>query len=556
MEQTTALLELLQGDDLRAHTQRMNAEVLAETMRGIGHAAYYVSFALAALFLLAWALWPRRRVWTPRGWRDLDAAPLAPGEARGGVGPGGESMLRIERAHAGFAGGILLSMLCAISQQIAIDHERGFIQDQHRKMNAKLRQVREQARQEFMASMPQGQHLSAAELQMELKRAADAARENFVQTHYLYLPRGDSLRRLTLDNPALAADYLWLTSLQYVSSPYRQGQKWDMLHRFYSEILELDPHWVEIHINAGKVLSALEPDRGKTELFLNRAMTRNPGDYQLPMEAGRLYVVPPADPDQLPDYSRRASEYFDQAQERKNLPTSERAALDAVLAVLKREAGLYSASVEKLRAVIDDTETPQPVRENAARELLQAESLVRVDLFQRMVKSYRNAHGDQAPPDLKAALRDFAQRGQAPEFLKPGLEGAVPLDAFGMALEYDARQGVVSSRGVQALRAIQTKTVLEVLLAMFQGNQQRYPSDMQELSDFLRWYYKPPRDDPPYTVVEVLGRNLDATRNPLGGTWSYDKRTGSITLPPECNLQELYRGVDRVLQGLLPAYFR
>jgi len=94
------------------------------------------------------------------------------------------------------------------------------------------------------------------------------------------------------------------------------------------------------------------------------------------------------------------------------------------------------------------------------------------------------------------------------------------------------------------------------LLAMYQEERQRYPSDMQELSDFLKGHYKPPRDAPPYAVVEVLGRNLDATRNPLGGPWNYDQHSGSISLPPECNIQELYRGVDAILQGRLPPYFR
>src|SRR5471030_297880 len=107
------------------------------------------------------------------------------------------------------------------------------------------------------------------------------------------MPIGDSLAYLTLGNTALAADYLWLTSNQYVATSFHRGHKFEMLNRFYNAMLDMDPHWIDAEVNAGKVLSALEPNRFAVEQFYIRAIVNNPDDWRLPYEAGRLFVVPP-----------------------------------------------------------------------------------------------------------------------------------------------------------------------------------------------------------------------------------------------------------------------
>ena len=144
MEQAgPAVVDLLQHGEMRAHALRMKAEALAETVRGLGYAAYCALFALGVLLLLAWVFWPRRRVLILRGWRDIDLPPPPPEAWRGGIGNRMADLVRFERAHAGFAGAILLLVLCAVGQQVTIDQERGFIADQDRKMRARLLRVKD-----------------------------------------------------------------------------------------------------------------------------------------------------------------------------------------------------------------------------------------------------------------------------------------------------------------------------------------------------------------------------------------------------------------------------
>jgi hypothetical protein len=394
------------------------------------------------------------------------------------------------------------------------------------------------------------------ELEREVKEAEDAARDNIVQSHYLYIPKGNSLRYLSLGNSSVAADYMWITSLQYVTSPFQQGHKFDFLHKFYEEILELDPHWVDTYVNMGKVLSALDPDRYRTQHFLDECITRNPGDFRLPMEAGRLFVVPTVRRKLNQDYSLKASQYFEAALSRQNLPTAERAGLEDLIGRLKREAGMHGAAAEQLWKIVNDPDVPKNLRENSSREWLQAESLVRVDLFQQLVNGFKTRRG-KWPQDLTIALMDFCAQPNArgPAWFKDGLSGAKPLDAYGLPLLYDPVTGEVASHGVRALNATRASRVIDSLIASIYSEPGReFPRDMAELNKHIRRVF-PTADQAPLPVVDALGEELDAEKSPLGGPWNYDPNTGKITLPPECNSRELLRNANMTLEGRVPAYF-
>jgi hypothetical protein len=535
-------------DWLQARLLQHEQEATLEALRNSGYGLYLVLFVLGAVLLLAWAGWPRERVLTWRSWR-------------------------CERALPGLAGALLLLLLCAVSQQLAIDDRRGFIADVQRRTEADLRRAAAVSPQE---------------------------RENIIRSHYMYLPEGDSLRYLSLGNTALAADYLWLTSLQYVSSPFRQRQKFGLMRRFYQGILDLDPHWVEIHVNAGRILSALDPNRTRTEQFFVQAITQNPDDYRLPMEAGRLYVIPPTDPRLLKVYSDKAGYYFEKARdrfakdpERARSAAATIASLEDLIARLKMEAGYHQVARDYLWKVARDQSAPEALRQVSSLAWLQAESLYRLDLWRRLAAGYRARHG-QFPPSLSGAFREAlasteerqhlpAMRG---EDLEAGRRGAPPLDAYGHPLRYDPAAGeaalrelpgradvrdavaeaagmAVISPGVQAQRAIQVASIIEAMAQLFHGecqevlrvNPPRFPRDLPELNAFLRAYHRPPRD-PPFTVTDAIGLDLDCTRNPLGGAWDYDPAAGLIRLPGVCAADELFRHRLAAFEGRPPPYFK
>jgi len=535
-------------DWLQSRVLRHEQEASLETLRSLGYNLYLALFVLGALLLLSWACWPRERALTWRKWR-------------------------CERGLPGLAGALLLLLLCAVSQQLTIDERRGFIADVQRRMEAELRRAAAVSPQE---------------------------RENIIRSQYMYLPEGDSLRYLTLGNTALAADYLWLTSLQYVSSPFRQQHKFGLMRRFYQGIMDLDPHWIEIHVNAGRILSALDPNRTRTEQFFLHAITQNPDDYLLPMEAGRLYVVPPTDPRLLKVYSEKASYYFEKARdrfekdpERARSGAATLASLEDLIARLKMEAGYHQVARDYLWKVSQDPSAPEALRRISSLAWLQAESLYRQDVWYRLVAEYRARHG-QFPRSLTDAFREALaspeERQRLPamrrEDVEAGLRGAPPLDAYGHLFRCDPAAGeaalrelqgradvrdpvaeaaakAVLSPGVQAQRAIQVASIIEAMAVLFRSECEEvlgvrppcFPRDLVELSAFLNTYYRPPRDKP-FTVTDAIGLDLDCTRNPLGAAWDYQPAEGRIQLPAICVPDDLFRNKLAAFEGQSPPCFK
>src|SRR5580765_2367352 len=139
------------------------------------------------------------------------------------------------RKRIATAGAALLFAMFALYFQTRIDAQRGFIGDLEKRNDEKFKKI-------------------------EKEKGKEAA----LKMQYMYLPKKDSLRVLTLNNPSLAADYVWLTNLQYVSNSFRRGEKFEMLSRFYRTMVDLDPKWIDAEVNGGKVLSALTEDRDKS----------------------------------------------------------------------------------------------------------------------------------------------------------------------------------------------------------------------------------------------------------------------------------------------------
>lgn len=404
---------------------------------------------------------------------------------------------------------IIFFILCAIRQQTLIDLNRGFIADQEQRYEAAIK-----------------------------KLGGRKNKEEVLRAQYMYMPEGNSLSYISLGNPSLAADYVWLTSLQYVSNAFRRGHKFEMLSRFYRTMLDLDPHWISAAINGGKVLSALEDDRYLVEIFYIRAVIENPDDWKLPYEAGRLFVVPPLDPEQLPNYSRRAVAWFKTARSRKSFPSSEQRAVDDLISRLSLESGeaYYEEAADMLRKHATNPDYPQAFREISARDYLNAHSLVIVSKLQQMVDTYQKTQGG-FPPSLKPIFTMFPEGGTT--YMN---------DDFGHPIEYDAVTGRVSSRGVNARRAIQVACIIHTLIANFKADHnERVPRDLNELRDDVRKVYKNPAFTLSAAITDAIGMDLDPTRSPIG-SWDYDPVRGIIQLPPYCSMDDLYKNVDKIFK--------
>lgn len=487
-----------QMQEIRERAAQVERMAFAQELGDWGYVLYFALFALGAALLVGWAFWPRHRVLTLRGWADSSALPAG--------------VPAFERAHAGCAAAMLVLVLCAISHQRGIDSERGFIEDRWVRMDRDLR---------------------------EAERRGPQAVEEVVKSHYLYLPEGDALHYLFLGNDSLAADAVWLTSLQYVSSPFRRGQKFEMMYRFYETVLDLDPRWVTIHARAGKLLSAIDPDRYRAERFFMRSIAANPEDWVLPMEAGRLFVVPPERPSLLRDYSTRSANYFETALRRESLPAEMRVSLKDMVARLRSEGEDYDIAAQYLWEVASNRENPKPLRDSASRAWLQAESLLRVQRVRERLEAFRKSVG-QAPPKLGAL------------FDRPEYDLA---DAYGYPIALDPKSGEPYSDGYRCQRALQASTVIQTLIAIYRRERGQYPPDLNDLTLWVREYFKPP-NHATFPMLEALGEELDCATNPMGGTWDYKPDTGTIELPPRASANRLFANVDMALDGQPPSFFR
>ena len=415
-------------------------------------------------------------------------------------------------------GAIILLMLCALSNQTTIDRNRGFIADQERRYDRMMQ---------------------------ELEHRTD--KEEVLRAQYLYMPVGNSLAYITLGNTGIAADYLWLTSMQYVSGNFRRGHKFEMLHRFYTTMLELDPHWVDALLNAGKILSALEPDRFAVEKFYIQTIVANPGEWRLPNAAGRLFVVPPLNLEEQPKYSDRAVGWLHSAMQCTSFPKDMRVRTSNLLGLLSAEAGYYEAADGILYQQATDRKGDSNFRSIAAHDWMNVRSIRMARELSNMIIAYKRQLGS-LPPSLETMLKSGPAAAAAfkTEYQIDNSTSSLT-DAFGFEFDYDPQTGKVASPGVNVRKTLTVHDVISTLIAIYRGeHDNRPPKTLIDLRNWVREFYSSPSNPPSAGVKEAIGSDLDPTRCPLG-KWDYDPRTGVIALPPYCTAQRLYQRTDDVM---------
>lgn len=405
-------------------------------------------------------------------------------------------------------GAALLCAMAAVFIQTKIDGERGFIADQEQRYDAKLKEI-----------------------------AMKKGKEEALKQQYMYMPAGDSLNYMTLGNPSLAADYVWLTSLQFVSNSFRRGNKFEMLSRFHKTTSDLDPHWVDAQVNGGKVLSALIEEREKSEQSYQYDIAKNwdnpKGVWRLRFEAGLLFINPPNDPRRMAEYSRKSWTYFDQAMQEKYFPKSMVPLTKDRIARLRLESGsaFYREAENMMAQNATASDTPESLKKISQRDWLKAHSMAQAAALTDEAAAYKKEHG-ALPKDLSPILKRFA---------KPD---AFATDAYGFPFDYVPETGIVTSHGAKALQAIQAAHVINDLMFLFRNQHEGlFPKDLVEFRTFLREYKSMPLHPPSVMVLEAIGNDLDPTTGPLG-PWKYDAEKGEIVLPPECNGRALYAHVD------------
>jgi hypothetical protein len=480
----------------------------AEKLSGISSQIFFAALIIASLLLIFSVFLPRPRevgVMLPRGFRGLFARMAG---------------LRIFLSTSSL---VALLLLCALTKQLNIDGRRGFIEDQERRYDAQVKRL-----------------------------AYVAGSEEALRAQYLYMPEGQSLKYMTLNNPSLAADYLWLTSLQYVSNSFRRGQKFGLLLRFYNTIQELDPHWIDAISNGGKVLSAVEPDRLAVEKFYFTASINNPKSWRLRYEAGRMFVVPPLNLDMQKEYAQHALNWFNDALRLLKWETQTPAISQAIRDIneiagrMALEADYYDAAEEMLYKQATDPKNDVMLRKAAAQDLLTARTMVLIVKVQKKLDEFKAIYGAY-PQQLN--LLFMSRRDPILGVFSKGDSSFVDVDAFGFKLEYDPQAGKVSSRGVKARQANQAAAIVNGMIENFRGVNKRLPHDLFELQTFTYGVYAAPNEPPTANITDAIGRDLNVTMSPLGVPWEFDKVFGVVTVPSFCKPENLYRNAEKFLNG-------
>ena len=107
-----------------------------------------------------------------------------------------------------------------------------------------------------------------------------------IEEDLLYLPNGRYLKIASLGHSALAADLVYLWSIQHYSNYEREDRFRYVEHVFGSVIAELDPGFTDAYSLGAMILSVEAHDLDGALRLLDLGIERNPEDWILPYIAG------------------------------------------------------------------------------------------------------------------------------------------------------------------------------------------------------------------------------------------------------------------------------
>ena len=244
--------------------------------------------------------------------------------------------------------------------------------------------------------------------------------------HLLYLPTGRYLKALTLGYESLAADLIYIWSIQYYSN-YQIRDRYDYLDRIYRQVIsELDPHFLDPYL-VGSMIMSVEADRDDLALrLLEEGAEKNPREWILPFQAGFLCY------DKLQDYAC-ARDYFGRAQALPGAP----APVKRLHAEMVNRVGDKRNSL-KYWAEIHDTADSDYVRQVSWMHVHDLKIEVDLEDLEKLLERTRISRGVR-PRSWETLVRDH-------------LLEAIPLDPEGRPYTIDPASGHVHSESRRLLQ--------------------------------------------------------------------------------------------------------
>lgn len=194
-----------------------------------------------------------------------------------------------------------------------------------------------------------------------LHRRALAGAGHRLEERAWLLPPPAALRVASLGFHSMAADLLWLLTIQYFGGHVSTDLEFPELRRMLESVVSLDPHFVEVYSLGALFLNYFAKDVRGAVALLEEGARANPTRWELPHDLARTYYL------DLKDY-RQALHWFEVTDRLPGRPHY----------VPRFIARLYAATGERETALelweaMRDSATSEWVRELATQEIAKLE---------------------------------------------------------------------------------------------------------------------------------------------------------------------------------------
>jgi hypothetical protein len=177
------------------------------------------------------------------------------------------------------------------------------------------------------------------------------------QEEVRFLPSPAVARRLAFGYEPLAADLMWIRTVQYFGKHLGGDDRFPRLRPLLEVAVGLDPHFIEAYRD-GAVFLWIAGDIPGTVSLLEEGYRQNPGRWEMPHDLGRLYFL------QLGD-SAQALRWWSITERLPDAPMY----LPRFIARLQGKVGNVETAIELWEAIENDPDTHEHFRTIAQQEV-------------------------------------------------------------------------------------------------------------------------------------------------------------------------------------------
>ncbi len=254
---------------------------------------------------------------------------------------------------------------------------------------------------------------------MGLKLKTDAiVRKKVPGSSIIYLPSGKFLKFATFGYSALAADMIYLWSIQYYSTP-TIDDRFNYLDHIFAIISELDPKYTDPYEVGALIAIAEAHDAEAAFRILDMGFAKNPDQWIFPFDAGHFALM------QLKDYEL-AQKYFKACMAVPGAPNF----VQRLYANSLYKKGDLKTSWETWLQIYNSAKDA-PTKKVAENHLYNVKAAIDTGALGEAIKQYQARAGR-----LPGSLEDL---------VRARLVSAIPKDLDGKDYVYDPKTGAVAT---------------------------------------------------------------------------------------------------------------